>query len=119
MQANDQQMQQFANERIRPRAEQARAFFNALRDDRASINDVYDRADGGAAWNDNRSDGPPRLLTSQDVLTFNTVAAKLVQIIDGEESGSQSEIEGQRSAYIADLRANWAIFQQACVRAIS
>lgn len=37
MAANDQQMQQFVNERIRVRAEQFRALINSCRDDVAAI----------------------------------------------------------------------------------
>ena len=114
--ATDQQMQTFANERVRPRAEQARALFNALRDDKAALTDVYDRADGGAAWNDNRTDGPPKLLASQDMLVYNTIVVQLLNILEGTESGTEAQINAQRAAYIGDLRANWPVFQQACVR---
>jgi hypothetical protein len=108
MAATDQQMQQFADARVRPRAEQARALVASLRDDRAAIEDVFDRAANGAAWNDARSDGPPSLLTSQDMLVYNSVAVLLLKCVDGTASAQD----------ITDLAANWPVFMSACVRPI-
>ena len=107
--ATDQQMQQYANERIRVRAEQARAFIAALRDDSAAIADVYARANAGAAWNDARTDGPPKLLASADVLVFNTVTLALLKCLDGTASSQD----------VTDLNANWPVFQAACVRPVT
>ncbi len=114
MAANDAQMQQFANERIRVRAEQFRALINACRDDRAAMDEVYDRAVNGAAWTDNRTDGPPKLLASADILTFNTFIALFLEIIDGVEG-----VDGAAAiAKINTLNANLAPFQAACVRPV-
>lgn len=107
-QANDTQMQHYCDERIRVRAEQARALIAALRDDKLAIEDAYDRAANGAAWNDARTDGPPTLLASQDVLVYNSVATLLLRCIDGTASEQD----------VADLAGNWAVFQSACVRPI-
>jgi hypothetical protein len=74
MSATDAQMQHYCDERVRTRAEQLRAVVNALRDDKAAIDSVYDRAANGSTWADARADGPPKLLASQDVLTYNSVA---------------------------------------------
>jgi hypothetical protein len=109
MAANDAQMQQYANERVRVRAEQARALVNALRDDKSSIDAVYDRAANGAAWADNRTDGPPKLLASSDVLAFNTVITLLLKCVDGTAT----------LADVASLNNNWTAFQAACVRPLS
>lgn len=117
-QANDAQMQQYANERIRVRAEQFRALVNACRDDQAAIDDIYDRAVNGDPWADNRTDGPPTLLDQQDMLVYNTVLYQFLKIIDGTETGTEQEIANQRAAYVADLRANWDQFQAACVRSV-
>ncbi len=106
MPATDAQMQTYADTRLRPRAEQARAFIAALRDDKAAIDDVYDRAANGAAWADNRTDGPPNLLASADMLTYNTVATLLLKCIDGTATLQD----------ITSLSGNWAAFQTACVR---
>lgn len=106
MSATDAQMQQFVNERIRVRAEACRALVNALRDDKAAIDSVYDRAANGAAWNDARADGPPKLLGSQDVLVYNAVATLLLACVDG------TALTGD----VVSLHANWAVFQSACVR---
>lgn len=107
-QATDQQMQHYADERIRVRAEQCRSIINALRDDRAAIDAVYDRAANGATWNDNRTDGPPKLLTSSDALVYNSVASLLLKCVDGTATLQD----------ISDLHGNWAVFQAACVRSI-
>src|SRR5438309_1645371 len=104
--ANDSQVQAYCDQRIRPRAEQLRALVNAMRDDKAAIDAVYDRAANGAAWNDARTDGPPKLLGSQDVLVYNAFATLLLSCIDG------TAVTGD----VANLHANLAVFQAACVR---
>lgn len=73
MPANDQQVQQYVNERVRVRAEQIRALLLAMEDDRAAIDDVYSSlTQQSPTWTDNRTDGPPHLLTPSDVLAWNT-----------------------------------------------
>lgn len=101
MSANDQQMQIYASERIRVRAEQFRSLINSCRDDKAAIDAAYDRAANGATWNDNRTDGPPKLLDSQDFLVFNAFISDFLTQID---SGT--------------MHNNLAVFQSACVRSI-
>lgn len=108
-QATDQQMQTFANERLRVRAEQLRLIVNEMRDDKAALDSVYDRAANGAAWNDARTDGPPKLLGSQDILVYNSVVTLLLACIDGTATLQN----------IADLHANWPVFQAACARPVS
>ncbi len=108
-QATDQQMQQFVDQRIRVRAEQSRSLIESMRDDKAALDSVYDRAANGAAWNDARTDWPPKLLGSQDVLVYNSVATLLLKCIDGTATSQD----------ITDLHANWAVFQAACVRPVS
>lgn len=108
-QANDQQMQQYCDQRIRPRAEQLRALVNALEDDQSAIPDIWDRAANGAPWNDGREDGPPTLLDSGDVLAYNVVSGLLLKCINGTAT----------LAEIASLAANWQTFQLACVRPVN
>jgi hypothetical protein len=108
MAATDIQMQSFSDARIRQRAESFRKIVAQCRDDKAAIDDVYDRAANGAAWNDARLDGPPNLLTSQDVLTYNAFITIFLKCIDGTATAQE----------VADLQANWAPFQSACVRAV-
>lgn len=108
MAATDQQMQTFADTRIRVRAEQIRAIVNALRDDKAAIDSIYDRAANGAAWADNRTDGPPKLLASQDILVFNAFASLFLKCIDGTATAQD----------VADLHGNLAVFEAACVRPV-
>lgn len=107
-QATDGQMQAFADQRIRVRAEQFRALVNAMRDDKAAIDSVYDRAANGSAWSDARTDGPPKLLGSQDVLVYNAFASLFLACVDGTATAQD----------VADLHANLAVFQSACVRPV-
>lgn len=104
MVANDAQMQTYADQRIRVRAEQARALVAALRDDKSSIDDVYAR-----------TDGPPHLLQAgnsanpDDVLNYNAFASALLDLLDGA---------GTDATNAATLRGAWAVFQRACVRPV-
>jgi hypothetical protein len=107
--ATDQQMQQYANERVRVRAEQCRALVNALNDDKLAIDDVFERAVGANPWADARTDGPPSLLNQQDILTYNAVATILLKCVDGTATLQE----------VSDLSANWPAFQSACVRPVN
>lgn len=79
MAANDQQVQQYVNERIRVRAEQCRALLNSLVDDKAAIDEVYAAcAAQNPTWTDQRTDGPPALLTPNDVLAYNSFITALI-----------------------------------------
>lgn len=111
--ATDQQMQAYANERIRPRAEAFRLLKNMFADDKAAIDSVYDRADGGAAWNDNRTDGPPKLLASQDVLVYNAFISNFISLVTGS-----GENDATKAAIVNGIRDNLAVFQSACVRPV-
>lgn len=71
--ATDQQVQNYVNERVRPHAEVARNLALAYDDDIASIDDVYNALNvQSPTWVDNRTDGPPHLLTPSDVLAINS-----------------------------------------------
>lgn len=71
--ATDQQVQQFVNERVRPRAEQIRALVAAMQDDKSVIDDIYQALNvESPTWTDQRTDGPPHLLTPADVLGYNS-----------------------------------------------
>jgi hypothetical protein len=77
--ATDQQVQQFVNERLRVRAEQVRDLINAIIDDKAAIDDVYAACSQATpTWTDNRTDGPPVLLTPSDVLAYNSYITNLL-----------------------------------------
>lgn len=107
--ATDIQMQQYADQRIRVRAEQARALFAAMADDKAAIDDVYARASGTTPWADARTDGPPSLLSEGDVLVYNTVITAMAKVVNG-------------TALLTDIAAistNWSAFQTACVRPLA
>lgn len=105
--ATDAQMQTFADQRVRPFAEAARALYLAAKDHKASLDDEYDRAANGAVWNDARTDGPPHLLQAgsgaspDDVLNFNDFLAGLITFFETTKAG------------------DWAVLVRACVRPVS
>lgn len=113
--ANDVQMQQFANERLRPRAEQLRHMRASCVDDKAAIDDIYARAVGNKPWEDSREDGPPHLLQAgsssapDDILNFNSA----ITLVEKFFAGTFSSLEEANS-----FSANWAVLQDACVRPI-
>lgn len=62
--ATDVQVQNYSDSRVRPRAEEIRALYLACKDDKAAIDDVYTAlTEQSPTWSDNRTDGPPHLLT--------------------------------------------------------
>jgi hypothetical protein len=72
MAATNQQIQQWANERTRVRAEQIRALLLAMEDDRAAFDGIYAAlVDPACDWTDVRTDGPPNLLAKNDLLGIN------------------------------------------------
>jgi hypothetical protein len=83
--ATDAQVQQFVNERVRPRAEQIRALLNAMEDDLSAIGDVYAHLNDTPTWTDTRTDAPPYLLSANDVLGWNTFISQTVAAINGNE----------------------------------
>ena len=115
MAATDQQVQNYCDQRIRVRAEQARALVLSVRDDKAAIDDAYARAASNSAWADARTDGPPHLLqcgnsvSPDDILNYNAFISALVAILDGT---------GNDANNAATVRSTWAVFQRACVRPV-
>lgn len=100
MPATDQQVQNFVDQRLRPRCEQIRALVASLADDIAEIDQVYQAlTQQNPTWADNRTDGPPNLLTVGDVLSINAMLHTAHDAI--ANSG------------------DWATVQKACVRPIS
>lgn len=80
MPATDQQVQQFVNERVRPRAQQIRALLLSMEDDKSAIDDVYAALNvQSPTWNDQRSDGPPHLLTPANVLGWNAFITAIIE----------------------------------------
>lgn len=70
--ATDVQVQNFVSERIRPRVEQIRSTFASIDGDLAAIDDIYEALNVPTpTWKDTRNDGPPHLLTPNDVLAIN------------------------------------------------
>jgi hypothetical protein len=105
--ATDKQVQIYVDQRLRVRAESFRALVNAIRDDKSAIDDIYAAcAQQTPTWTDTRTDGPPRLLTPQDVLVFNAFISVFDKVILGTATLQD----------VADLHGNFAVFQSACVR---
>jgi hypothetical protein len=92
-------MQDYCDQRIRVRAEQVRALLASMQDDKAAIDDVYARAsDANSPWADARTDGPPHLLVSSDVLQYNAFITDLIAAIQND--------------------AQWPVLSKACVRPV-
>jgi hypothetical protein len=104
-QATNGQMQSYADQRIRVRAQTWRNFIAALRDDKAGIDSVYERAVSANAWSDARSDGPPKLLANQDILSYNSFITLLLKLVD----------TGLTAQEVTDLRAQLAPVLTTCV----
>lgn len=105
--ATNAQMQAFADQRIRVRAEQFRALYNSCKDDKTVIDDVYARASGTNRWDDARTDGPPHMLqsgnsaTPDDVLNYNTFITAFIAFIE------------------TDQVSIWGVLADACVRPVN
>ncbi len=114
--ATDAQMQAFANQRVRVRAEVIRNLRASCLDDKASLNDVYERAVGPNRWNDARGDGPPHLLMSgssaspDDMLVYNT----FITLFEKFMTGTFENLNEANNA-----SAQWNVLQNACVRPIN
>ena len=117
--ANDTQMQVFHDDRVRQVAELARLLVNRIRDDKAAIGPFYNRAVNGPAWNDSRTDGPPKLLTGQDTLVYNTIITNLLACVAGTNADGGTLTANGALAIVQDISANWETFRSACVRAVS
>lgn len=102
--ATDIQMQNFADQRIRPRAEMIQSLLEAIKLDKSLIDDIYARANGSNAWADGRTDGPPHLLQAgnasnpDDMLNYNAFITDLITFIETTKAGE------------------WAVLQRAIVR---
>lgn len=66
MAASNTQVQQYVNERMRPRAEQLRALYLAIKDDQAVIDDVYANVSDGASTFVNKNEGGAQWSVIQD-----------------------------------------------------
>jgi hypothetical protein len=98
MAATNQQVQQYVNERVRVRAEQIRSLVLAMEDDKAAIDDVYANLTDSPDWTDERTDGPPYLLTPSDVLAFNAFITDSIAALKNH--------------------ASYAVVMQGCVRPV-
>lgn len=105
--ATNDQIQRFANERLRPWAEHARALYLEAKDHQAVIDDIYEALathNNPNNWTDNRTDGPPHLLTANDVLALNTAIVAFIAAVEG---GDSSQFDDQ-----------WPVVLDACVRPV-
>lgn len=111
--ATNAQVQNWADQRTRPRSEQLRALLLALESDNASIADVYENLTNSPTWDDSRGDGPPHLLVPGDVLAVNTVSVQLAAILRGTLANDAAKI-----AAVNDVAAQLPIMLKACVRGV-
>lgn len=110
--ATDRQVQTYSDQRIRPHAELLRKLRILMQDDKASIDDVYEQVSGANAiaptWADNREDGPPQLLTPNDVLAYNAFISNLLDILAGTAV--------DKAAAVDAVAGNLQTVLAACVR---
>jgi hypothetical protein len=111
--ATNQQVQQWADQRTRVRAEQIRALLLAMESDNSTIGDVYENLTTSPNWTDGRTDGPPHLLEPTDLLAVNTVCQQLAKILRGGPFANDAE----RISAVNDVGNQLAIVLEACVRA--
>lgn len=83
MPATNAQVQNYVDQRVRPRCEQIRSLYLAIKDDKATIDDVYANLTSGSPWSDERTDSPPHLLSASDVLAWNTFINLLINLVEG------------------------------------
>jgi len=81
--ATNEQVQVFADTRIRPGCEQIRNLYLKLKDDQAVFDDIYGNISTDPDWVDSRPDAPPHLMTPNDMLAWNTFASRFVEFIEG------------------------------------
>jgi hypothetical protein len=112
--ATNQQMQSYADGRIRPFAESIRSLLAQAQDNVTAIADEFSRSSSGPIWNDARADGPPHLLAAgpgsspDDVSNFNAFLVAFINLCTTSAANSISGMSGQ-----------YGVLQRACVRSIS
>lgn len=105
--ATNQQVQAYCDNRIRVRMEQVRALVENIKDDQASIADIYANVnDPASTFADGRTDGPPHLLAKSDVLSYNAFTALFLKCLAGTAI----------TADVQQLAANLPVCLLACVR---
>lgn len=113
--ANDAQMQQYADERIRPFAEMLRDVFVAGADHFAAIGEVFERASGSNRWDDERTDGPPTLLASGGNADPDAVENLNLLLVRLEQFRTGTFVNVGEANQFQEL---WAVLQDACVRGV-
>lgn len=115
MAATNAQVQAYVDQRVRPRCEQIRALYLAVKDDKASFDDIYANLNNAPTWDDSRSDNPPHLLTPGDVLGWNTFITGLIALVEGTafENGA-----GDEAAACANAATQYPVVVKSCVRGV-
>jgi len=114
--ATDQQMQEFADARIRPFAEQFGLLLINARQHKAAIDDEYARAVGSNRWDDNRETPPHKLQAGDsanpdDFTNFNSLITALLTVVDGTDTGADA-------ANAATIRSALPVLNRAVVRTL-
>lgn len=110
MAATNEQVQQYVNERVRPRSEEIRALYLRCKDDKAVIDDVYANLTDNPDWEDTRSDAPPHLLTPSDVLAWNAFITGFIHYVEGTFPDIATANSGDDQ---------YPVIQDACVRPVT
>jgi hypothetical protein len=86
--ATDAQVQNYADQRVRPRSEEIRNLYNSMKDDKALLDNIYTAlTQPTPTWSDMRTDNPPHLLSPADVLAWNAFVTAFISLVEGSEAG--------------------------------
>ena len=96
--ASDQQIQNWVDQRVRPRCETTVALVAAYDEDRAEVDDIYQTLNDNPTWTDNRTDGVPHLAIPSDILA---------------ENAFEEDVRTFMKAH-----ASWPVIERLCVRQI-
>lgn len=97
--ATDEQVQSWADTRVRPGAELIRALYFRCKDDRAAVDQVYQAcAQQDPTWADNRHADVPVSLVPSNVLAFNAWEQAFIDFVE--------------------QRGDWALIESFCVRPV-
>ncbi len=109
MAATNEQVQNYVDQRVRPRAEQIRSLYLRCKDDQAALGDIFANLISSPDWVDNRPDSPPHMAIPNDVFAWNIFAAQFIAFVEG----TFPDVATANSA-----SAHYPVIQQLCVRPI-
>ncbi len=100
--ATDQQVQRFADDRVRARCRQIRSLYLACKSDKQAFDDIYAAlTQQNPTWTDSNTFSPPHLLTGNDVLAWNTFITGIIALMEHGLSSDMTAAQDQVSKVLA------------------